>query len=154
MSVPGLFKTPWVKCISKALPKGVKDQMLSSLYSLLLSSFAISSLPIESSSANPETILICRGKSRAWMCSSLCTALSSTKPSHTKGRSEPLPFHASNRPGPRDRILLLPYNLPSYICLHFSADLPLTSLLTFHLQGSASAKPLVASMHEKLTTSI
>lgn len=101
MSAPGLFKTPWVKCTSKALPRGIKHQVLSSLYSLLLSSFAISSFPIQSSSANPETILICRGKSRTCMHSSQCTVLSSTKPGHTKGRSEP--FHASSRPGPRDR---------------------------------------------------
>lgn len=103
MSLPGLFKTPWVKCISKALPRGVKDQVLSSLYFLLLSSFAISSFPIQSSSANPEIILICRCKSRTWMHFSQCTALSSTKSGHTKERSEPLPFHASSRPGPRDR---------------------------------------------------
>lgn len=104
MSVPGLFKTPWVKCISEALPRGVKDQVLSSLYSLLLSSFAVPRV----SQFSPHLWIQRQSSSverRAEHGCSLpqCTALSSTKPGHTKAWSEPLPFHASSRPGPRDR---------------------------------------------------
>lgn len=101
MSVPGLFKTPWVKCISKALPRGVKDQVLSSL---LLSSFAISRVPqfnphlwIQRQSSSVE------GGAEHGCTLPQCTALSSTKSGPIKGWSEPLPFHASSRPGPRDR---------------------------------------------------
>lgn len=88
------------ECITKVLPRGVRDQVLGSLHSLLLSSCALSTV----SQFNPW-LYIRKQSSRVEVRAEhqcilpQCTAVSFTKPGHMEGRSKLLPFHASSRPG-------------------------------------------------------